>query len=149
MSTCRWTSRVESHFDGERSDPGLERHLTECSECATHLAQLEKLRAGVAAVARQEMIADAQFPAFMNEIRGVVEAPRGQTPGFWALLSLSMAALIVALATFAVFFGGPAPVKATEVEFISTDLQGAKVDTYKTEGGVTTVWVTMSKEDLE
>ena len=104
------------------------------------------MRAGVSAVARREGISDAQFPAFMRGIQDGIDAPRPRPAGLWAALSLSTAALIVAVAVFAVFFGGTSPAQATKVESMSTELPGATVDTYRSEDGVTTVWITMSKE---
>ncbi len=149
MNSCRWMKRVEACFDGAPADPAVERHTAACPVCAAHLEALRRMRAGVAAVAVRESVTDAQFPAFMRGIREGIERPERHHTGFWAVLSLTAAALIVAVATFAVFSGGTAPVRATEVESMSTDLQGAKVDTYRSEEGVTTVWITMSKDDVE
>ncbi len=151
MLTCRWAKWLEAHFDGERpAEDRLEAHRAKCPHCAARWAELERLREGVARIRRVEEIGDAQFPAFMRGIQEGLEAPvRGRATSFWAVLSLTMAALVISFATFVIFFGAPGEVKATEVEKMSTDLEGAKINAYSSGDGTTTVWVTMSKEDLE
>ncbi|HPO16577.1 MAG TPA: hypothetical protein PLI09_24285 [Candidatus Hydrogenedentes bacterium] len=150
MLNCRWTKVIEAHFDGEHpADERLNAHLANCPQCKARWAELETLRRGVTQVRRVEEIGDAQFPAFMRGILdGLEPQPRRRT-NFWAVLSLTMAALVISFATFVIFFGAPGEVKATEVEQVSTDLEGAKVNAYSSGDGTTTVWVTISKDDLE
>lgn len=150
MDACRWMKKIEAYADGETgAAAAVEAHLHGCPACAGHLAQLRRIREGVGASTRREVIEDAQFPAFMRGIREGIESPAPAYRGGWfAVLSLSMAALIVALATVAVLSGGPAPVKATEVESAYTDLEGATLNTYNSGDGVTTIWVTVDKDDV-
>lgn len=151
MDACRWMKQIEAYADGESGEEtqAIEAHVGNCRLCADHLAQLRRIREGVSAVARRETIQDAQFPAFMRGIReGIESPPPAHRRGVFAILSFGMAALIVAVAAFAVFSGGPAPVKATEVESAYTDLEGATLNTYNSEDGVTTIWVTVGKDDV-
>ena len=62
-------------------------------------------------------------------------------------LTIIVPLLLVALAVFSVFTG-PEPVTATEVEFVSTELEGATVEVYNSENGVTTFWLTPAKDDI-
>ena len=149
MYACRWMNRIEALFDGEPVDAAAERHVAACPVCSAHLAQLQRMREGVAVVARRESIQDAQFPAFYQGIQDRIEMPEPRMAHFWTILSLTTAALIVAVTVFTVWAGGPGAVQATEVETVSTELNGAKVETYRSEDGVTTVWVTMSKDHVK
>jgi len=151
MDACRWMKQIEAYADGESGEQAqaIEAHVGACRICADYLAQLRRIRDGVSAVARRETIQDAQFPAFMRGIREGIELPApAYRRGAFAILSFGMAALIVAVAAFAVLSGGPAPVKATEVESAYTDLEGATLNTYNSEDGVTTIWVTVGKDDV-
>ena len=145
MAECRWIRKVERWFDGESAESrAVERHVTACDVCAAHLTRLRTIRKTVETVAARETIGDPQFPAFMDGIRGRVERPvRRRHRGFWALASLSAAALIVAVVTFTMLTGGPQEALATEVESCSTELEGATVGSYSSEDGTATVWVSM------
>jgi anti-sigma factor RsiW len=150
MIDCRWTKYVEAWFDGEPARArGVEAHLAECPKCAQRLEQLERVREGVIASRRRETISDNQFSAFMAGIRdGLEEAPAPGRRRFWPAFSLAAAALLIALATFLILDTGPAPVRATEVESVSTDLEGAIVG-FAVEDGVTTVWVNDFGKDID
>jgi len=154
MGKCQWTARVEHEFDNAGVlNTELRGHVADCPECAGHLALLSALRRGAQSVARREEIRDPQFSAFMSGIRERVEAPRGVNRlGWWAWSSIGAAALIVSAFTFEVVGGGPAPVRAqTEIESVSTDLDGARIGDYQEEDGaktVCTVWVNMPQGDV-
>ncbi len=145
MTSCRWTQQVEAYFDGEAAS-GVEAHLDGCAVCAGHLDMLRAQREAVAGAQERATIQDAQFSAFMDGIREGLEAPRRRHTGFWAMASMAAAAMLVVLGTMYVFSGGPETVKATEVEFVSTDLEGAAVDWYNTEDGVTSIRLTQIKD---
>lgn len=147
MSTCRWMPKVERWFDGERTESAaIEGHVAACPACATHLAWLREVRAGIETVSVRETIGTSQLPAFLDGIRGRVEQPARGHRGFWALASLSVAALVVALAAFTLLTGGPTEVQATEIESIQTDLEGASVTTYMAEDGTPTVLVSVPRD---
>ncbi len=149
MYGCRWTKNVERWFDGElRDGSAVERHVAQCPQCRGHLASLDVMRKASVAGVRADSIADAQFPAFLAGIREGVEAPRRGHRRIWAALSLTAAALLVALSFFVIFHEGHAPVDATVVESYSTGLDSATITSYSSDDGVTTVWVTVSKEDV-
>lgn len=150
MFECRWRPRIERWFDGQSSDTAdVERHVGECAECARFLSSLRLMRTHVEASSKQHEIRDAQFAAFMDGIRERVETPvRGHHRGLWAALSLTAAALIVALSTFFMFTGGLGKAKATVVESASSELEGAQIKTYDSGDGVTTVWITVAKDDV-
>ena len=150
MTHCRWEKRIDAYFDGEYADPeGAQTHLENCAHCRDYLASLETVRQFVTATGdAAPAIQDAQMPAFMRGIQdGLDEAPARSHKSLWAMLSLVTAALIIALATFSMFTG-PGPVKATEIESISTELEGATVEWFDLDNGVTTVWINVSEEDL-
>lgn len=151
MQTCRWMKEVERGFDGETPQTAeMEAHVRACPACARYVAELESVRQGVSAhITNTPVISDAQFPHFMEGIRAGIETPVRRPMRFWAAISLTAAALLVALATFSIFYGGPEKVRATEIESVSTDLEGATVDWYDTKEGVTTVWVNVAKDDIE
>ena len=150
MSNCHYTKKVEAYFDGvAHHEDSVREHLAQCPACTAHRARLETLRAGVRAVAQRQDIGDAQFPAFMAGIQEGM-ARRTRRPREWlAAASLTLAAMVIAYATFVTFTGTAAPVKATEVISTSTDLEGATVNWYDSDEGVTTVWVNPAKGDIE
>ena len=107
------------------------------------------MRDGVRAVAGRETIAQGQFPAFMDGIRDRVEMPVRRRGRFWTILSLSSAALVVAISIFSMFVT-PKPVKArSEVESATSDVEGATVNTQdSTDDSPTIVWVHEPKRDV-
>lgn len=148
MKTCRWFEHVEALVDGEARNAGaVEAHLTGCATCEAHRTHLLQLRAAMRGAA--PVLSDQQFSVFMDGIRTELSQspPRGR--GFWALTSLAAAALVIAVATFSIFNGSvPAPVRANGVESVSTEIDGATVGWTDSGGGVTTIWITTSEDDL-
>ena len=147
MRNCKHTRQVEALFDGERADAALERHAAACPACAAALAGLRRLREGARAATRAASVEDAQFPAFMAGVREQMDAPARRPRGFLAVASLVTAAMVAALATFAIIKGGPDPVRATEVE-VSTDIPGAEVGWYDSKDDSITIWINLAEDDL-
>ena len=155
MANCKWISEIERDFDGQSSQgEEITRHLAVCPSCAAFRKQLDTLRKGVQASVHHEEIRDTQFTAFMDGIRqgvntqaNVAVLPRRR---WWAWMSLTAAALLVSVATFVVLTNGQKPVDATAtvVESCTTDLEGGSVKSYNSDAGVTTVWVTVTKDDV-
>lgn len=149
MAWITWKRVIEAGLDGEPEYVERAKALVAFHpECAAHNRRLVALRAGVAAVAREETIGDAQFPAFMAGVWEGIEAPQRSRPGFWAAFSLVAAALVAATAMGYILLGGPEPVNATEVEYVGTDLEDATVDWYNSSNGVVTIQVNMQDDDL-
>lgn len=154
MGKCRWTAQLEREFDGKETlGSDVRGHVETCPDCAEYLATLQRMRGAVRSVSSRQEIRDPQLGAFMSGIRERVEtSPRGARLGWWAWSSIGAAALIVAVFTFMVVSGGPAPVRAqTEVESVSTELDGAPVGDYSEEDGtatVCTVWVNLPQGDV-
>jgi predicted anti-sigma-YlaC factor YlaD len=150
MRDCRWSPRVERWFDGESREPErVAQHVAECPGCAGLVNRLERWRKGARAVAEKAEIADAQFPAFLAGVREGIEAPERRRSGLWAVVSLTAAALLVALSVFAVFTG-PGPAKAhTVVESAETEVEGATVETQdSTEDSSAVIWVHVPRRDV-
>jgi hypothetical protein len=138
----RWQQQLARRFDGE----GAEVSETQTPEERAYLAALERLRTGARAVATRAEIRDAQLPAFLHGIREGIQTP----PSYrrvWALLSLSTAALLVALSAFLVFTWRNDDA-ASVVEAASTQIQGATVSSYSQEDGTAVVWVRVPRRDL-
>lgn len=151
MGKQRWEKQIEAYFDGDRSEAeAVESMVRTRPECAEYLEILGMMREGASAQAAQAPgIANAQFAPFMDGIReGIGTKPQGGHGRFWAVLSLVAAALVMSVATWTMFQAGGEPVKATEVEFTDTELDGATTDWYVTEDGVTSVRVSISEDDL-
>lgn len=144
MGTCDYHEQVERWIDGECADAaGIEKHLTACPACRAYAEQAHRMREGVHAVTERATIADAQFPAFFDTIReGVNHPPR--RPARWALLSMTAAAIIVAISVVSIAFNVSndpiQPVRA-EVEAVSTEIDGATTTTDYDDDGTTTVWL--------
>lgn len=147
MKNCDWEERVGRWFDGESSDAAqVESHVAACKGCTAYVADLSLLRD--VRTADVPAISDAQFRSFMDGIHEEI-APRPSVwRGFWAMTSLTAAAFVVAFSAFILMRGAPKPVLATEVESISTELDGATVEWYDNDDGVTTVWVNVAVDDL-
>jgi len=151
MFRCRWTYDVERWFDGEHADPeAVKRHLETCERCAELLADMQTLRSETPGLATRHEIREPQLDAFIASIRERVEAPRRSYRGLWAFASIAAAALIVAAAVLVIISGGPGKVDATVVESVSSEIQGATVESYSSKNGVTTVWlkVPAAKDDI-
>ncbi|MCC6487820.1 MAG: hypothetical protein IT364_10005 [Candidatus Hydrogenedentes bacterium] len=140
----KWQREVARRFDGE-SDV---QPMAPSAEALAYEASLRQLREGAKLAAYRPEIADAQFPSFMEGIRESIEAPRRHHRGFWAVLSLSTAALLVALSAFLVFGGGPDKSVTTQVEAATTEIPGATVEKYTNEDGTAVVWVSTAQRDL-
>jgi anti-sigma factor RsiW len=148
MSTCTWTKKIEAFVDGEMDDSAAtEAHLAECDICADHHATLLQLRAAVSSLSAAPTLSEEQFPAFMAGIQEGTERSGRRSGGIWTLMSLSAAALVIAIATFSIFTG-PGPVKANEVESVSTQIDGATVDWENSDDGVTTIWISIGEDDV-
>jgi hypothetical protein len=139
--------RFDGETDGEHPNP-----LS--ADLAAYDAGLRLLRKGAQNARQRPEIADAQFPAFMQGIQESIEAPRRGHRGFWAVVSLSTAALLVAMSAFVIFMStnehktSVVEAVTTEVETVSTDINGATVDSYTSGDGTTVVWVSTEKRDL-
>ena len=150
MAMCPWQKRVERWVDNEATDAeAVARHVDACEACAKHARNLRAVRESLRAVETEAAIHDHQFPAFLAGVRDSIERPSRRSGGVWALASLSAAALIVAVALFAMFSNGPQPaVATTEVESVATDIQGATVDSYASDNGSAVVWVNIPDGDI-
>jgi len=150
MKNCRWEHRVEQWFDGMTAKPGgIEQHVTQCASCRAHLEGLETLRGAARGIAEHQHIADAQFPVFMEGVRGGIEPAAKRHGGLWALASMAAAAVIVAASAFVIFTNGPREVKAqTIVESYSSDLEAATITSYSSEDGTITVWLNIDEGDV-
>ena len=148
MRNCERNTEVERWFDGHSAQDMAE-HVTACPSCRQQLAQLETIRRGVGAVAEREEVRDAQFAAFYAGIEDRLTGVARPHRGLWALASVTAAALLVALSLFLIAGGMDSePVEATVIESYETELEGASITTYESENGVTTVWVTMTRDDI-
>ena len=157
MRNEKWQKQIEAWFDGETRHAGDARRLiAEHPECAAYYEQLKALRSAGGERDEPPVIADAQFPAFMagihDEIGQRAASGRGfRTPTWLTMASVAAAALVVVFAVFLVFTaftGGTAPVSANEVEHVSTELEGATVEWYDDEHGDTTLWISVSEDDV-
>ena len=149
MRNCRWTKDIERWFDGEsRHADRVQRHVTDCADCAAYLEGLQALRYGATDATRREEIQDPQFPAFFDGIREAIGTPRRGHGRLWALASGTAAALIAAMSLVVMFGSGHAPVDATVIESCSTDLEGASISTSDSKNGVPTVWITVTQDDV-
>lgn len=148
MKTCTWFKQIDALVDGEAPDEAaIKAHLTECAACAGYRDQILQWRAAVRAEA--PALSDQQFPAFMDGIKAGIDQRPHRHGGFWALSSLAAAALVIAIAVFSIFNGpAPAPVRANEVESVSTELDGATVQWQDSGSGVTTIWISVTEDDL-
>jgi len=150
MKSCHWFIEVERLQDGESANPeATRRHMEQCSVCREYDAVLNEMRAAAAARPAPGEIDANQFAAFMRGIQdGIDAAPARRYGRIWAVISLAAAALVVAISMFVVLDKGAAPVDATVVESCSSELEGATITTYDTADGVTTVWITVTQEDV-
>lgn len=151
MNGCKWSERLDRWFDGETSpetSADVSAHVSGCRVCSGRLSELQRLRMAATAAVRHESIGDGQFPAFMAGVREGLETRQRGWGRFWAVASLTAAALIAAISTFVIISNEPKKVDATVVESVTTDLEGATVQTYEDEEGDTTIAVTMSKDDI-
>ncbi len=138
----QWQRELANRFDAGDT-ASIESSLHE--EERAYLAGLRRLREGSQAVATRAQISDGQMRAFMHGIREGIET-RPSYRRFWALLSLTTAALLVASSAFLVLTwhkGDPKDAYAA-----STQIPGATVDSYSNTDGTQYVWVNLPRRDL-
>lgn len=142
--------RIAADFDGEMPLSEAERAaLLSDAELAAYAEALPAMHAGAQVARVTPRIEDAQMGAFMAGIQqGLATPSPAPHRGVWAAVSLTAAAMVIAVSAFVVFDGGPQPVQANEVESISTDLEGARLDVYDSDEGITTIWIVNSGDDL-
>lgn len=145
--------KVEALLDGETQyAAGAEEILVRDPKAAAHLEAMRHLRGALELRPSVPVIADAQFSAFMAGIRDQIEAPAAASGGahrsWWAMASLAAASLLVAASALYIFSGGPEPVRASEVESVSTDIAGATTGYEYAPDGNTTVWIEIAEDDL-
>lgn len=132
-------------FDADGLDAALrEAHS---SDEKAYVAALQRMRDGARAIAGAPAISDAQFNAFMAGIREQIDAPPQSHRGIWALLSLSTAALLVALSVFVVFMSNHGNTES-KVEAATTQLPGATVNSYATSDGTPVIWISTGSRDV-
>ena len=151
MSTCKYEIEIERWFDGESTSlPNVEAHIEECTSCAQSLELLKLTRQGIESLSSSQEIGDAQIPAFLEGIHeGIHSSPKGTHRSRWAFLSLAAAAVIVTVSSISIIPSGPERVEAeTEIESVSTDIEGATTESFHTENYTPTVWVNMPDGDL-
>jgi hypothetical protein len=146
----KWERDIARRFDGEA---GESMSGIAAADAASYEAGLRLLREGARQASQRAEIADGQFSAFMDGIRENIERPARHYRGFWAVFSLSTAALLVALSAFLVFGTGDQTTPSVEavtnkVETVSTEINGATVDSYTDGEGTTVLWVSNGKRDL-
>lgn len=151
-----WRKRQVQHiarvFDGEAADSKTAGPPGELRD------SLALIRDGARAARRQAEIADAQLPAFLDGIHARIAQEPSRATVFgrsfsrdrlWAVVSLTSAALIVAISAVLVFSGETPDVRATTVvEEVSTDIDGASVHWDTLDDGATVVWVEFADRDL-
>lgn len=140
--------QIGARLDGETRYSGREIPETQDEELKQYESALLLQRRGAARAARTPEISDTQFDAFMQGIREGVAEPAPRFAGLWTVASVATVTLIVIISLLAFFTGGPDPVRATEVESVSTELQGVTVNYYDNPQGVSTVKVNMPENDL-
>ncbi len=148
MKSCSWFKDVEALLDGEaRNEKAVEAHVVACPACAAHHDSLLAWRHSLVPALATPVLSDQQFPAFMEGIKAGIHEPHRRSGGIWALMSLAAAALVIAVATFSMFTG-PEPLKADEVQSVSTEIEGASVSVETPEGGVTSINIHIGKDDI-
>lgn len=153
MAECRRLTQVEAYFDGETAfaPSDVAEHAASCPVCAGHLEQLRRLRAGVQTAAARETIADGQFPSFLEGIRERLDTPARGWRRFLAMASVSAAAILIALALYALFSDFSAPsrqVEATIVESTYSELDGVSIDVQIGRDGDAMIWVNNAPDDV-
>lgn len=144
-STCSFNQEVERWFDGENdASSTLESHIATCESCSEHLAFLTECRNAIGAMPATPTIADTQIPSFLQGIADEVHAPRRRFTGLWAMASALTAALIVAVSTMTMLSPGPDIVGAeTQIEDVSTEIDGATVEILDRDTATPTIWVNL------
>ena len=151
MATNKDYEALQVWFDGEGSLPdGLQARIETDADLRAEYEELQTIREAIRG-ADTPRIEDAQFRVFMDGIREEIQ-PQPQRGGLFqrwlALASMAAASFFIALSVFYIGWGDPAPVRATEVESVETELEGATTDWYDSANGTTTIWVNMAEDDL-
>ncbi len=146
---CHWERRIDRYFDGEDDDvSAVEVHLETCPLCRANLERLSTTRRVLQSTRASVGIEDPQLRTLLDGIRGGLRTPaKRPMGGALAWLSVTTAALIVAVSTYALFFSGPGVATASVVEACETELSGASTSWNYTDEGVT-VWVNYEQDDL-
>ena len=141
MNKCHRMHEVVRWFDGQTNtgETALPRHLETCAACAAHLKTLQALRKGAREIVARNPLHEPAFEPFMAGLREQTTRPLPRRRTFWAVASLSAAALVVAASLFLVFSYPDAAMDATIVESYSSELEGATITSYASDSGVTTV----------
>jgi anti-sigma factor RsiW len=149
MMNEAWKKTIAAYVDGETDyQDAAERLMATRPECAAYAEELRQIHAGIAAVIQRESIGDGQFNAFMAGIQEGIETPAPGYRGRWAALSFGAAALVMALAVWSMLPGDQSQVKATEVEYVDTELDDATVNWYNSEDGVPTIQLYIPEDDI-
>lgn len=148
MFRQRRLKQIGARLDGETRYQGAAAPDRADEEAKRYEEAVLQLRRGASRAARTPEISDAQFGAFMRGIQEGIEAPAPRRVGAWTVASVTLAVLVIVVSILAFFTAGPEPVRATEVESASTELEGVTVNFYDTPQGVSTVRVNMPESDL-
>ncbi|NLN94134.1 MAG: hypothetical protein GX130_12625 [Candidatus Hydrogenedens sp.] len=141
----RWKlQKIAARVDGENQYSAA---VTD-EESRRYEQFVETLHNQVQTLPQAPTLADESMPAFLSGIQEGLEEPAFGRGRLWATASALTAALILILSLFVIFSSGPEPVRATEVESCSTELDGVTLQTFDNRDGVSTVWVTMPESDL-
>ena len=142
---CTFQKEVERWFDGEvESAAAVGSHLESCVSCTAHVAFLTECRDAIASLPAGPEIADGQMPAFLEGIAEGVQRPRRRSTGFWAMTSAVTAAVIVAVSALTIFSpGAPPAVAGSEVEVVSTDIDGATVEIIDGDSATPGIWLNL------
>jgi hypothetical protein len=148
MATEKDIMALEAWFDSGAPMPaGLEAQLAQDNELRESYRELQMIREALRAQDTPR-IEDAQFRVFMDGIRAEMVPARSVYTRWWSLASLAAASFLIALSLFFIGWGEPAPVRANEVESVSTELEGATTDFYGSANGTATIWINMAEDDL-
>ena len=141
--------RVERWFDGElRELSDDDAAVFARPECQAYLESLHRMHEGIEAMAESQRIEDGQLGAFMAGIRDGVERRAPAMRRMLALASVTTAALIMAVSMYAVLRNAGGDKAHTVVEAATTEIEGAQVETYYSDDGTATAWVTRPDKDL-
>jgi len=148
MATEKDVMALEAWFDsGSPMPAGLEAQLAQDAGLRESYRELQMIREALRAQDTPR-IEDAQFRVFMDGIRAEMVPARSVYSRWWSFASLGAASFLIALSLFFIGWGEPAPVRANEVESVSTELEGATTDYYGSANGTATIWINMAEDDL-
>ncbi|MFA7691260.1 MAG: hypothetical protein GX117_05800 [Candidatus Hydrogenedentes bacterium] len=140
---------IAAQFDNVPHDKNADPTKQQDAPRSSYETMLSRLREGAAAhVADTPVISDGQFGLFMEGIHEGIHERTPKVSGLWAMASFATVTLLILLSLLAFFAGGPDPVRATEIESVSTELQGVTINFYENAQGLSTVKVTMPENGL-